>query len=256
VALACVEKLISGSSRAHTADEWLALVETHRAPLADRVARAWQLPETIVEAMSYNAPSEQAMPALVASADRLAGALDQGRSAREIAKEFSADAKLASLIDKFVDHLPGALDALLQPPDQPAKKFNTSLAPAVQKPASALNGELRPVQLEVTDLRKGASEALECVGVAALGIVVMSRRPLQESSVIRLRLRTEPQIEAWFNVMLCSSDRQQRYRVELQAFAPSDDLRERLALLWASAAAPPPLVKPPTEAAPRSQSMR
>ncbi|HVZ31325.1 MAG TPA: HDOD domain-containing protein, partial [Polyangiaceae bacterium] len=64
VALACVEKLILGSSRAHTAEEWLALVETHRAPLADRVARAWQLPETIVEAMSSNAPSEQAMPAL------------------------------------------------------------------------------------------------------------------------------------------------------------------------------------------------
>jgi hypothetical protein len=44
-------------------------------------------------------------------------------------------------------------------------------------------------------------------------------------------------IEAWFNVVLCVPEGQ-RFRIELQAFAASGDLRERLSQLWTAA---PPL---------------
>jgi hypothetical protein len=72
--------------------------------------------------------------------------------------------------------------------------------------------------------------------VAPLGLVLRGGKPLQESSVIRLGVQTQPTpIEAWFNVVLCTPEGQ-RFRIELLAFAASSDLRERLGRLWASAA--------------------
>ena len=110
---------------------------------------------------------------------------------------------------------------------------------AVTKAASMLPGELRRLVISVVDLRKGRTpEPFESVGLAPLGLVIHSARPLQEMSVIRLALHTEPPvIEAWFNVILCVPEGQ-RFRIELQAFAASGDLRERLSQLWTAA---PPL---------------
>jgi hypothetical protein len=46
-------------------------------------------------------------------------------------------------------------------------------------------------------------------------------------------------VEAWFNVVLCAPERK-HFRIELQTFAASDDLRTRLGQLWGSA---PPLTR-------------
>jgi HD-like signal output (HDOD) protein len=238
VALACIEGLITTSREAHTVSEWLSLVEEHRAPLAERVARAWQLPDSITDAMTVVGATGNATTALVALADAIAGALDRGLGARGIGAELSLEPKLVTLLTKFIDHLPGALEAFIQAPDDPKNSARTPAA--VNKPTRALSGQLRPLAVQISDLRKGAPEKLECVGMAPIGFVVTSGRPLQEASVIRLRLHTEPVIEAWFTVLLCIAERQ-RYRIELQTFAPSDDLRERLAALWAGA---PPALPP------------
>jgi len=236
VALACIEGLIARSREAQTIPEWLALVEEHRAPLAERVARAWQLPESITDAMSAVGLTVNATTTLVTLADAIAGALDRGLSLSEIGSELALEPKVANTLGRFIDHLPAALDAFIQAPEAPKKPARTPSA--VTRATSELKGQLHPLTLQIADLRKGTPDHLECVGMTPLGLVVTSGRPVQESSVIRLRLHTEPAIEAWFTVLLCVPERQ-RFRVELQTFATSDDLRERLAAIWASA---PPAV--------------
>jgi hypothetical protein len=126
---------------------------------------------------------------------------------------------------------PGALEAFIQPPDAPRKRASN----AVARPASVIKGELRALSVPLIDMRKTPSpDPLDCVAIAPLGLVVTSRRSLQESSVIRLGIHVQPSIDAWFNVVLCAPEGQ-RFRIELVAFAPSSELRERMAQLWSEA---------------------
>jgi HD-like signal output (HDOD) protein len=238
VAVACIEKVLSAAPEQHSVPEWLELVERHRAPLAERVARLWQLPAPILAAMSGDSSPAGT---LVAKADQLAGALDRGASAEEIAREIGFEDKLASQLRTFVTHLPGALETFVHAPSEPKKGPQSRAPSAVRKSDSLLPGELRSFSQPVVDLRKGSAERFDAVAISPHGLVVTSHRPLHESSVIRLSLPApESALEAWFNVVLCAPE-QKHFRIELQAFAASDDLRTRLGQLWGSA---PPLARP------------
>lgn len=234
VAVACIEKVIGKSPQGHSLPEWLELVEQHRARLAERVAQLWQLPPAIAATMSTSSSTDGPGSALVAFADAIAGGLDHGADATELSAKLRLDATVAAQLERFVAHLPGALEAFILTPDAPKK---ARVANAVTKPDSLLPGELRALTTPILDLRKGrAPEAFESVAIAPLGIMIRSGRPLQESSVIRLSISTEPTpIESWFNVVLCAPEGL-RFRIELIAFAASSDLRERMSQLWAGAA--------------------
>jgi hypothetical protein len=231
VAVACIEKLIGNANESRPLAEWLELVERHRAPLAERVARLWQLPSTITAAVTAAPGDTNPASALVVIADGIAGALERGASTQELAAELGLEPALAAQVEKFVSHLPGALEAFIQPPDAPRKRASN----AVARPASVIKGELRAFSVPLIDMRKTPSpDPLDCVAIAPLGLVVTSRRSLQESSVIRLGIQVQPSIDAWFNVVLCAPEGQ-RFRIELAAFAPSSELRERMAQLWSEA---------------------
>lgn len=238
VAVVCIEKVLTAAPEQHSVPEWLELVERHRAPLAERVARLWELPAPILAAMSGDSsPAGR----LVAKADQLAGAIDRGASVDEIVREVGFEDKLAAQLRTFVTHLPGALETFVQAPSEGPRKGRESRAPnAVRKSDSLLPGELRRFSQPVVDLRKGSAERFEAIAISPHGLVVTSQRPLHESSVIRLALQAQDSaVEAWFNVVLCAPE-QKHFRIELQAFAASDDLRTRLGQLWGSA---PPLVR-------------
>jgi HD-like signal output (HDOD) protein len=238
VAIACIEKVLPRSPAEHTIAEWLELVERHRAKLAERVAQLWQLPPAIAAAMSGAGKGEGPAAELIAFADRLAMGLERGADGAELARELGLDPALAMQVERFVAHLPGALEAFIQPPDATSKR--TRAANAVTKPDSMLPGEIHVLNIPIVDLRKGAPDTFESVGIAPLGLILKSGKPLQESCVIRLGIQTQPlPIEAWFNVVLCVPEGQ-RYRVELMAFAPSSEFRERVGQLWSRS---PPLVR-------------
>jgi HD-like signal output (HDOD) protein len=234
VALACIEKLLGKSPEGHSLPEWLDLVEQHRAKLAERVALLWQLPPAIAAAMSTGSTTNSPGGAVVSFADAIANGLDQGANAAELAAKLGLDPTVAAQLERFIAHLPGALEAFILTPDAPKK---ARVASAVTKPDSLLPGDLHALTTPVLDLRKGRTpEAFESVGIAPLGIMIRSGRPLQESSVIRLAIKTEPTpIESWFNVVLCAPEGS-RYRIELIAFAASSDLRERMSQLWSGSA--------------------
>jgi hypothetical protein len=233
VAVACIEKLLGKSTEAHTLTEWLELVEQHRAKLAERVARLWQLPAAIAATMSIDGSTGSPGAELVAFADRIAGGLERGANGADLARELGLDPTLSGQVERFIAHLPGALEAFIQPMDVPKK---ARVSNAVAKPDSMLPGDLHALDTPVLDLRKGTPEPLESIGIVPLGLLLKSNKPLQESSVIRLAIQTKPTpIEAWFNVVLCVPEAQ-RFRLELIAFAASSDLRERMAQLWAGAA--------------------
>jgi HD-like signal output (HDOD) protein len=235
VALACIEKLLGKSPEGHSLPEWLDLVEQHRAKLAERVALLWQLPPAIAAAMGTGSTRDSPGSAVVSFADAIANGLDHGANAAELAVQLGLDATVAAQVERFIAHLPGALEAFILTPDAPKK---ARVVNAVTKPDSLLPGDLHALTAPVLDLRKGRTpEAFESVGIAPLGILIRSGRPLQESSVIRLAIKTEPTpIESWFNVVLCAPEGP-RYRIELIAFAASSDLRERMSQLWAGSVA-------------------
>jgi HD-like signal output (HDOD) protein len=233
VAVACLERLLPKLSDKRSLAEWLELVEPQRAPLAQRVAQLWQLPDSIAAAVGPQPEVMTPSSALVALADRLAGALDRGASAAELASVPGlASNELASL-ESFVAALPSTIESLVEAPD-PGKKSRP--ASAVTKPQSALAGELRCLSASVVDLRKRQEpERLESVALTPLGLVLTSSRPMQESCVARLAIQSTPlPVEGWFNVVLCVAEAR-RFRIELQAFAPSTELHEVMNRLWAAA---------------------
>lgn len=234
VALACIEKLLAKTPQSKSLPEWLELLEPHRAPLAKRVAQLWELPAAITLALGTEQGPATRASTLVALADRLAGAIDRGASSAELSEDPALEPNEVAVLDRFVRALPGALETFIQSAEPAHKKPRTPSA--VTKAQSLLPGELRQLTTRVLDLRKGDKpEQFESVALAPLGLVVTSSRPIQESCVIRLGLESVPVIEAWFNVVMCAPEGK-RFRVELQAFAASGDLREYLSKLWGSAA--------------------
>jgi HD-like signal output (HDOD) protein len=238
VGVTCLEQLLPKLPEKRSVLEWLELVEPYRAKLAERVAQLWQLPEAIAAAVSAGPQVATPSNALVAFGDQVAGALDRGASAAELSKVPGLAAAEMSILESFVTGLPSALEALVEAPDSNKKSRATS---AVSKPRSALNGELRVLTTPVVDLRKRQEpERLDSVALTPLGLVLTSNRPMQESCVARLALQTTPlPHEGWFNVVLCAPE-SKRFRIELQAFAPSSELREVMNQLWTKAAKLPP----------------
>lgn len=247
VALVCIEKVLAAAPEVHSVPEWLDLVERHRAKLAERVARLWELPAPILAAMSDDAGSSAAS-SLVGIADAVAAALDRGTTTEDLASELGLDEKQAAQLGIFARHLPGALEVFTHAPVETGRR-SLRAPSAVLKPSSLLPGELRSLTLPVTDLRKAQPEPFEGVGIALQGLVVTSGRPVHESTVVRLRIEGgEGKLEAWFNVLSCTPEGQ-RFRLELQLFAASNELRDRLAALWRTA---PPLAAPPPQVSSRA----
>ena len=233
VAIACLEKTLPKLPEQRSLTHWLELVEPHRARLAKRVAQLWQLPEAITIAVSAESATNTPSSALVALADRIAEALVRDAHAAELLQLPGLTRTESTSLEGFVSGLPGVLETLVEAPDDTKKSRSVS---AVSKPKSALGGEVRRLAAPVIDLRKRqAPERLESVGLSLFGLVLMSSRPMQESCVARLAIQTATTpIEGWFNVVLCVVEGA-RFRIELQAFAPSVELRELMNQLWSKA---------------------
>jgi HD-like signal output (HDOD) protein len=223
IAVASLEQLLKTHQppRALSAAEWLNIAEQQRAALARAVAKSWQLPQTIADAITGSASQDQsALNELVLHADRIAGDLDAGRmpQAQTPGEE--------RLLDELIAGLPAALEAFAPPAPAPTTRPSPP-SPMLAKPTHALDGELRPKTLKIVDRRTKAAANLTCVAVAPTGVVVESSRPFQESSMVRLIVgEADAHLEPWFNVVLCVPSGQQ-YRVELGLFSPTRETREQ-----------------------------
>jgi HD-like signal output (HDOD) protein len=228
IAVASLEQLLKTHQppRPLTAAEWLGIAEQHRAALAQAVAKSWQLPQAVTDAMLTHpvATERSALNQLVMEADNVAGELDAGRMPQ------ASSPSEARLIDEVIAGLPSALEAFAPPPPTPTIAPSAVLA----KPERALEGELRKKSLSVTDRRTKAAANLICVAMTPNGIELDSSRPFQESSVVRLALGDpETHFEPWLNVVQCSPNGA-RYRVELQLFSPTRETREQWRALYDS----------------------
>ncbi len=228
IAIASLEQLLRTHQppRPLSAAEWLNIAEQHRAALAHAVAKNWELPAVIAEAVDSSAQkADSPLNALVLQADKLAGDLDAGRMPEP---QNPGDERL---IDELIAGLPAALEAFAPP----APALTTRPAPpstVLAKPDHALDGALKKKVLPVTDRRTKGAATLTCLALSPVGIEVESSRPFQESSVVRLTLGDEgARFEPWFNVVLCVPNGQ-RYRVELQLFSPTRELRDQWRALY------------------------
>lgn len=226
IAITSLEQLLKTHQppRPLSVHEWLSIAEQQRAALAHAVALSWELPEVIATAVEHDASasSGSALHALVVEADRLAGEIDGGRMPQVSSP---SDARA---IDELVGALPLSLEAFAPPPPSP-----TLLpSPALSKPEHVLDGELRPKSLPITDRRTKGAAALTSVAIAPAGLEVDSSRSFQEGSVVRLGVGSpEAHLEPWFNVVLCLPQAS-RYRVELQLFSPTREMRDQWRALY------------------------
>jgi HD-like signal output (HDOD) protein len=227
IAVASLEQLLKTHQppRPLSAAEWLNIAEQHRAVLAHAVAKNWHLPQAIAEAVDGSIQEARSpLNELVLLADRIASDLDAGR----MPEVGGGDTRL---VDELVAGLPNALEAFA--PQEPA--LTTRPAPPsspLAKPDHALDGELHKKSLTVTDRRTKGAASLTCLALSPSGLEVESSRPFQESSVVRVTVGDPSErFEPWFNVVLCVPSGP-RYRVELQLFSPTRELRDRWRVLY------------------------
>jgi HD-like signal output (HDOD) protein len=222
IAVTSLEQLLKTHQppRPLSASEWLNIAEQQRASLARAVAKNWQLPPSIADAITGAVHEKSQLNELVLHADRVAGDLDAGRMPQA---QVPAEIRL---IDELIATLPGALEAFAPPAPQPTTRPSPPSA-MLAKPNHALDGELRAKSLAIADRRTKAAATLTCIAVAPTGVEVESSRPFQESSVVRLSVgEAEAHFEPWFNVVLCVPSGS-RYRVELELFSPTRETREQ-----------------------------
>jgi HD-like signal output (HDOD) protein len=231
VAVASLERLLKTHQppRPLSANEWLSIAEQHRAVLAHAVAKSWQLPESLAQAMDPGAQrGSSPLSDLVLQADQLAADLDANRMPQ------AANPAETRLVDELIAGLPAALEAF-SPAATPALQASmrpSPPSPVLAKPERALEGELRKKSLTIVDRRsKGAAE-LKSPSLSLSGIEVDSSRPFQESSMVRLGIgEGDAYFEPWFTVVLCVPNAA-RYRVELTLFSPPRETRERWRALF------------------------
>ncbi|HEX2871542.1 MAG TPA: HDOD domain-containing protein [Polyangiaceae bacterium] len=223
IAIASLEQLLKTHQppRPLSVAEWLNIAEQQRGALAQAVAKGWQLPPSVAEAITGSAGSSSAsLHELVLHADRIAGDLDAGRMPQ------AQHPTEIRLLDELIAGLPGALEAFAPPVPQPTTRPSPPSA-MLAKPDHALDGELRRKALKVVDRRAKGAANLTCKAVGATGIEVESSKPFQESSMVRLVVGdSEPRFDPWFNVVLCVATGS-GYRVELELFSPTRETREQ-----------------------------
>jgi hypothetical protein len=228
IAVASLEQLLKTHQppRPLSAAEWLNIGEQHRASLAHAVAKNWQLPKTIADAIDASADAAKSpLNELVAYADSVAGDLDAGRMPQ------AQNPAETRLLDELIAGLPAALEAFAPPAPLPTTRPGPP-SPVVAKPDHALDGELRKKRIVIVDRRTKAAAELTCLTLSPSGIEVDSSRPFQESTMVRLQLGDPAaRFEPWLNVVLCVPNGT-RYRVELQLFSPTRETRDHWRALY------------------------
>lgn len=228
IAVASLERLLKTHQppRPLSVAEWLNIAEQQRAALGRAVAKGWQLPQPISDAITGAASQDNSsLNALVLQADAIAGDLDAGRMPQA---QTPAEVRL---LDELIAGLPGALEAFAPPAPAPTTRPSPP-SPLLAKPGHALDGELRPKVLKVIDRRTKAAATLTCMALTPTGIEVESSRAFQESSMVRLTVgEAEHPFEPWLNVVLCVPHGS-HYRVELELFSPTRETREHWRALY------------------------
>lgn len=233
IAVAAMERVLRAASSplALGSEDWLGIAEEQRAPFARAVARAWQLPAPLADAIDDKERGASRLNDLVIDADVVAGELETGLAPT------APQASEGRLLEELQHTLPAALDAFSSP--GALSRLVTSASSAIIKPDHALSGELRREKLAVVDRGAKSPTTLTCIAIAPLGVEVESSRRYQECAVVRLAVGNgEPELQAWFTVVLCVPEGA-RHRVELQLFSPPHAVRDRWQALYDAAHSDP-----------------
>lgn len=229
IAVASIEQLLrtEKSPAALSVEEWLAIAEEQRAPLARALSSAWKLPQAIAEAIDERARGASPLNDLVIDADAIAAEVEAGRTPVAICPAETRQ------VEELLASLPASLEAFASPASA-ASKVTTSAHAAVTKPDHALVGELRRAAVPVADRRAKTASTLTCLAIGATGIELESSKRFQECAVVRLAVgEGDSELEPWFTVVLCVPEGS-RHRVEFQLFSPPRDVRERWLTLYES----------------------
>ena len=233
VGATCLEQLFKTHQpdRPYTVEQWLDAIEPHRAQLAQLVAKSWDLPEPIAEALGVVESEATPLAALVDSADRLADALTRGRDVLERPIQFGLAPAEQSTLEQIVPELAEAADAMVS-----ERRAVAATSSAIAKPQNCLQGELKSCSFEVFDLRKNAPAKLIATAIAEDGLVVEGPTIFPEGTVVRLAIIQRDGLNSWFSVLL-SVPYGHVSRAELQPFAASREFRDRWQHLWRSVSA-------------------
>jgi HD-like signal output (HDOD) protein len=166
------------------------------------------------------------VPAYPAAALRLRRLMSSDNyGVRQISEAVSSDPALAATVLRLAN-------SPLYRPDGPPI---TALGRAIHRigvrslstiaTASGVGAQLRELALEATDIRARAGSALKSTAISSDGLRLKSERPFQEATLVHLKVhRPGAPLTVWMSVVL-SAPEASGFRVEVQLFAPSRELR-------------------------------
>ena len=224
VAVGCLETVLGANAPARplTTEEWLSLIDEHRGALASAVAERWELPSELAATLGASADSSSELARLLVIAEDTASAIEHNRAVDDT-RLSSTDLRL---LRELSAGLPAAIAALVEAPEGNRPPPPSALAkPAIAKPTTALKGEIRSLAVAVTDIRAKAGSTLTSSAISNDGMRLNSNRPFQEATLVHLNLqRADKPLSLWVSVVLCAPE-EHGFRVEVQLFSPSRELR-------------------------------
>ena len=197
-------------------EEWLVLIERHHVEAGARGAAEWQLPaEVIAIIRTHHDPAGNACVSLVRQADEIVKLA--GKRTSITALDLAAIPGLSSAeCRRVAEALPGIGELVesFSPASGPAGAGKSLIAPA-----AGADKPLAEVDFVVVHDRSERPTSFRAVGIGWDALVIVGDEPLNESSLVKVRLEVDPQaLTTWMSVISAAADGQ-AYRMRLTPFA-------------------------------------
>jgi HD-like signal output (HDOD) protein len=248
VGLACIEQIVaeSKSSARLSTQRCLEVIEAYHVRLGAMLAKSWRLPPLVCAVIAGHHPGAEAgagdesdaggpaaagptLPAMldiVMAADAIVMLLDEGPAVAEArlvgVPQLSPDER--RVVARCLADVPGVVQefepsAFTGAPLSPPRER----APVLERPTTALAGELYPVSFKVKCPSNTARPVdYQATYLTRAGFGMRGRVPLPEQFVVRVRLECDPApFDLWGTVKLCSADGP-GFRIEVQPIALRD----------------------------------
>ena len=235
VALAAFEEILARTHdrRVLSAAQWEAAMNRFHVDVGLVTATRWRLPPSVSTVIASHHRPELAgrhreMAELVLVGDAIADVLEQ--HARVLPAELAGAVAAAGsdgqrLVDRLVSELPpfiaAATEAAALPRDRAAPPAAGAVAAAgsqIRVTPSALAGGLRPASFPVQVLRSSGALEYRSSYATAEGIAFHGAHPVDEQTLVRLRVAAPRSLETWATVVLCAPEGE-TFRIEARLYA-------------------------------------
>lgn len=233
ITLTCIEQILATKKDDSVLPltHWLQLTEKRHVELGKIVAQRWKLPELIANVIEHHHSPvdgpQRALVDLVIATDQVNDLLEEKpHVAPEDLAQLQSAAGTRLFADKECQNIAQILPQLAAMAEHPESSSSYHSASLVEKSKTTLR-EARPFELAV--IHQASSEQVEykTVAIAADGLAMRGRQPLEENTLVNLELATQPSpTRVWARTTLCQKQAD-LYQIEVHTYALTADAHMR-----------------------------